>query len=310
MEKASQTERLLNLVCVLLTSELGMTREELYDSVRGYQQKKAGNPDALLKLFERDKNLIREYGVQMVSDIDESNQSARYKIAEGEFSWPAELQLTGKQLELLELAAMAWSKTSIQTWADFGMVKMRALGHNIEHSMIGIAPRITSADSNFELIGKAIADGESISFDYKKMDAKDSDSKVIQPAKLRTIEGEWVLLGKDLNTNEMKNYLLRRITSKVETGQETADISPDQIERAEEELSEFIQGNVAKLMISENSEAEFRYGASGEVQTSFMDEELFSEDLLDLASSIQVISPESLKARIERAIQRVVMDHA
>ena len=310
MEKASQTERLLNLVCVLLTSELGMTREELYHSVRGYQQKKAGNPDALLKLFERDKNLIREYGVQMVSDIDESNQSARYKIAEGEFSWPAELQLTGKQLELLELAAMAWSKTSIQTWADFGMVKLRALGHNVEHSMIGIAPRITSADSNFELIGKAIADGESISFDYKKMDAKDSDSKTIQPAKLRTIEGEWVLLGKDLNTNEMKNYLLRRITSKVELGLETADISANQIERAEEELSEFIQGNVAKLMISANSEAEFRYGASGEVQTSFMDEELFSEDLLDLASSIQVISPESLKARIEKAIQRVVMDHA
>ena len=310
MEKASQTERLLNLVCVLLTSELGMTKAELFESVRGYKQKQSGNPDALIKLFERDKKQIREYGVQMVSDTDENDQSARYKIAQGEFMWPAELKLTGKQLELLELAAMAWSKTSIQTWADFGLVKLRALGHTVEHSLIGIAPRITSADQNFEIIGKAIADNQQVSFSYKKMDATTSDEKLIQPAKLRSIEGEWVLLGKDMETDELKNYLLRRITSKVESHEGGVQVSISEMDAAEEELSKFIEGNQAKLVVRENSEAEFRYGSSGEVISNFMDEELFSEDLLDLASSVQVVSPESLRIRMQEAIRRVAVDHA
>jgi len=55
MEKASQTERLLNLVCVLLTSEIGLTKTEIYQSVRGYQQKSDGNPESLISFLREIK---------------------------------------------------------------------------------------------------------------------------------------------------------------------------------------------------------------------------------------------------------------
>jgi len=310
MEKASQTERLLNLVCVLLTSEIGLTKTEIYQSVRGYQQKSDGNPESLIKLFERDKNLIREYGVQLVSDKEENHQNARYKIADGEFAWPADLELSGRQLELLELAAMAWSKTSIQNWADFGLIKLRALGHNVDHSIIGIAPRITTADQNFESLSKAILDRVAVGFSYIKLDSKEPEQKTVVPGKIRNIEGEWVLLAKDVASDEVKNYLLRRIVSDIEFGEPAAEISPSELEGAETALERFIGSNRATLQIRADSEAEFRYGKSGEIQLNFMDPELLAEDILDLAADIQVLAPDSLKSRVDDAIRRVVIDHA
>lgn len=310
MERASQTERLLNLVCVLLTSEIGMTKNELYQAVRGYQQKADGNPESLIKLFERDKTLIREYGVQLVSDREENHHNARYKIADGEFSWPKDLQLTGRQLELLELAAMAWSQTSIKNWADFGLIKLRALGHNVENSLIGIAPRITIADQNFELLSRAIIDQSSVKFDYTKLDATEPESKTVLPAKIRNLENEWVLLAKDSKSQQVKNYLLRRIGSEVLRVVQDISISEAEIDQAEKDLEEFISGNQAKLWIRADSEAEFRYGKSGEITINFMDEELLSEDILDLAGDIKVLEPQTLKDRVEAAVAKVVSDHA
>lgn len=310
METASQTERLLNLVCVLLTSEIGMTKAEIYQSVRGYQQKAGGNPESLIKLFERDKNLIRDYGVQLVSDQDENHQNARYKIADGQFSWPESLELTGRQLELLELAAMAWSQTSIKNWADFGLIKLRALGHNVDHSIIGIAPRITIADSNFEILSQSIIDKQVVAFEYTKLDATQSETKTVLPAKIRSIEGEWVLLAKDLSSMQVKNYLLRRIGSQVAVSEESIEITSSEIEASEADLENYIAGNVARLWIREDSEAEFRYGKSGEITVNFMDEELLSEDILDIANDIRVIEPKTLADRVENAIEKVIADHA
>lgn len=310
MERASQTERLLNLVCVLLTSEIGMTKNELYQAVRGYQQKADGNPESLIKLFERDKTLIREYGVQLVSDREENHHNARYKIADGEFSWPKDLQLTGRQLELLELAAMAWSQTSIKNWADFGLIKLRALGHNVDNSLIGIAPRITIADQNFELLSQAIIDQSSVKFDYTKLDATEPESKTVLPAKIRNLENEWVLLAKDSKSQQVKNYLLRRIGSEVLRVEQDISINEEEIDQAEKDLEKFISGNQAKLWIRADSEAEFRYGKSGEITINYMDEELLSEDILDLAADVKVLEPKSLIDRIENAIRKVVSDHA
>lgn len=310
MENASQTERLLNLVCVLLTSEIGMTKQEIYQAVRGYQQKAGGNPESLIKLFERDKDLIRDYGVQLVSDREENHQNARYKIADGEFQWPRDLELTGRQLELLELAAMAWSKTSIKNWADFGLIKLRALGHNVDHSIIGIAPRITIADQNFEILSEAISNKSGVSFEYKKLDASESESKMVSPARIRNIEGEWVLLAKDMATGVIKNYLLRRITSQATLIGEFAEVSGEEISEAEANLERFIEENIAVIWIREDSEAEFRYGTAGEIQLNFMDEELLAEDILDLAGMVSVVSPATLAARVERSIQKVIADHA
>lgn len=310
MEKASQTERLLNLVCVLLTSEIGMTKAELFQAVRGYQQKADGNLETLDKLFDRDKELIREYGVQLVSNGNEKKHNIRYKIADGEFSWPKDLELTGRQLELLELAAMAWSKTSIKNFADFGLIKLRALGHNIDNSIIGLAPRITISDQNFEILSNAIVEKKAVKFEYLKLDAIIPEQKTVLPVKIRSIEGEWVLLAKDAKNSEVKNYLLRRISSSVSSSNEEIQISNAEIEQAETDLEKYIQQNVAELWVREDSEAEFKYAQSGEITINYMDEELLSEDILDLAADVRVISPESLAKRVTDAIQRVVSDHA
>ena len=310
MEKASQTERLLNLVCVLLTSEIGMTKAELFQAVRGYQQKADGNLETLDKLFDRDKDLIREYGVQLVSNGNEKKHNVRYKIADGEFSWPKDLELTGRQLELLELAAMAWSKTSIKNFADFGLIKLRALGHNIDNSIIGLAPRITISDQNFEILSSAIVEKKAVKFEYLKLDAIIPEQKIVLPVKIRSIEGEWVLLAKDAKNSEVKNYLLRRISSSVSSSNEEIQISNAEIEQAETDLEKYIQQNVAELWVREDSEAEFKYAQSGEITINYMDEELLSEDILDLAADVRVILPESLAKRVTDAIQRVVSDHA
>lgn len=311
---AGQTpaERLFTLTCCLLAApRLGLSKQDVFKSVPGYSE--ASNDEARDKMFERDKAELRNAGVQLeVMKIDEYEPEigSRYLIAKGSFEWPREFNLTSEQLGLAELAARAWNNQQFESAARTALARLKSRGMvEINRELSFLSPRLLARHSAFQPLAQAISDSATVIFEYRVPDGQ-SEAREVNPLKLRLIEGEWVLLAQ--RQGELRNYLLRRITSKVRlTGATFEPVAIEMVDQAEKELVAFTKANQAVIEVEEDSEAWWHFGAeSTKVTINYMDEVLLAEDLLEYGNEVRVISPESLAHRIRVGLERAVKLHA
>jgi len=285
---------------LLAAPRLGLSKQDIFNSVPGYSE--ASNDDARDKMFERDKAELRNAGVQLeVMQIDEYEPEigSRYLIAKGSFEWPREFSLSSEQLGLAELAARAWNNQQFASAARTALARLKSRGMvEVNRELSFLSPRLLARHSAFQPLAQAITDYSTVIFEYRIPDGQ-SEAREVSPLKLRLIEGEWVLLAE--RQGELRNYLLRRITSKVRPT----------VDQAEKELVAFTQANQALIEVEEDSEAWWHFGAeSTKVTINFMDEVLLAEDLLEYGNEVRVVSPASLAERIKAGLERAVKLHA
>jgi len=58
---AQKTERLINLTLALLATKKYLTKSEIFSTVAGY----TGSPETMERMFERDKDELRELGIEI-----------------------------------------------------------------------------------------------------------------------------------------------------------------------------------------------------------------------------------------------------
>ena len=63
-ERIDRTERLLNLVICLMATQAAVSRAQIERQIPGYAQ--AASPGAFERMFERDKDELRDMGVPLV----------------------------------------------------------------------------------------------------------------------------------------------------------------------------------------------------------------------------------------------------
>lgn len=296
----------------MASPRIGLSKQDIYLAVPGYVE--ATSDDARERMFERDKQTLRAAGV-MVEVIENDTfgdaEYARYLIAKRSFEWPKDLKLDSKKLQLLELAAKAWNNQLLEESAQQGLVRLKSLGLVAQESDLKpFSPRLLARHASFGPLASAIAENLQVSFSYQRPEGEPTNRQVT-PLKLRQLEGQWVLLA--LHDSIIKNFLLRRIVSEVLVAELPGQlVSPEQLETAEADLADFVSGNVAELQVAPDTEAELRFkpDSTGLAITTFMDEALFAEDLMEFGSQVQVLSPESLKRRIRAGLKAVVKAHA
>ena len=322
-EGDDSAERLLSLTLTLLSNPYGFTKEELFKSVRGYRMmvESGAKVDALNKKFERDKTALKEMGVQVVtftrnSDM-EDNQQSRYFIPADTFVWPKGTNLTPNQLRLLELAAKVWARASFSTEASRAVMRLKALGMPSDGlDLAGFAPRILTNEPGILQLEEAARDGLEVTFDYRTPDEKVS-TRVVQPWQVRHVSGQWLLMCWDVERNDIRNFMLKRIVSRIaSTGQTFKTASAAQLAEATRRLTEFTEGNVAVLKVEPKTEAwvhfelENHTGPDGEVVLTFMDLHLLAEQIRGFGRSVTVVSPPELADVIRRGLEKVVNQHA
>lgn len=314
----SKEERLFTLTCALLAAgNLGLTKEQIFQAIPGYAEASPGA--GLDKLFERDKASLREAGVLIealgIDEFMDEVSESRYRLPRGSFVWPQKIQLDAKKLQLLELAAKAWNAQTLSVAAKQGLTRLKALGIvDLETELEVFSPRLLAQHSAFRPLSEAIVNLRLVRFDYQKPDGT-LKARILQPWKLRNLDGQWVLLGREAGSGEVKNFLLRRIYSRVEIlEEEFAQPASDEITKAEQSLLEFVKSQIAKFQVEEGSEAATHYVANlnsdGLVEISYMDEYLLAEDLLEFGSAIKVSEPKSLANLIQSKLRAVIAAHA
>lgn len=315
-------ERLTNLVVALMATQIGLTKQQILDSVSGYRQRgDAGvKVDSLEKMFERDKDDLRALGIPIETIGDSADpldlREARYRIPQAEYDLPPDIEFSAAELAVLRLAGSVWSTESVSTDAQAGVRKIRALGIDGDEPIIGFAPRLTARDAAFPVLQDAIERGRVVTFDYLKPGDQSARRRRIRPLALVEYEARWHLFGSDLDIDAERTFLLSRIVGPVKMTGQTFDVALREgaADLALAGLADVAAHQHALLEVTPGTEAALRLGrrstpAAQGIHVPYVDLHIFADELATYGPEVRVVEPEELRAAVIARLQAIVAAH-
>ncbi len=207
-------ERLLNLVGLLLETPIPLTFEQIRETLEAYR---SDNLDSAKRKFERDKDILREYGVPLeMAPTDAWDVEQGYRIRKDRYYLP-EIAFTPEEVTALFVAAQGASEETAATQG------VRKLLYGADGGLLagdGGGPLIAGSDARIERV-LAAADAASghrrIRFGYRTSQGSVSDREVDAYGVVFR-GGHWYLVGLDRERDAMRAFRLSRFTT------ETADL--------------------------------------------------------------------------------------
>ena len=209
-----RTERLLNLVICLLATRRWLTKEQIRLAVPQYAD--CESAEAFDRMFERDKEDLRDLGVPVVTGTDALwfEDETGYRIDRDTYALPP-IELDAEELAVVGLASRVWQQASLAGPAAQALTKLTALGvETDEGGPAGLEPRIRTAEPAFEPLYTATRDHQPVSFTYRKPDGE-SAVREVEPWAVVSRSGRWYLVGRDRQREAARVFRLSRIESNV-----------------------------------------------------------------------------------------------
>jgi proteasome accessory factor B len=205
-------ERLLNLVGLLLETRQPLTFEQIRATLEPYGQE---NVDTAKRMFERDKDLLRDYGVPLeLVDVDPWGAEQGYLIPKERYYLP-EIAFTPEELGALLVAAQSGGENTTAEQAA------RKLLYGADGGVLaGLAggPLVAGSDARSALVlavAGAVEGARRVRFDYRTSHGSDSRRDVDAFAMVFR-GGHWYLVGHDREREDVRAFRLSRFTSEVE----------------------------------------------------------------------------------------------
>ena len=227
-------ERLLNLVIALVNTTGRMTKEQVRASVAGYGD--ARSDDAFERMFERDKDALRELGVPVLTVTHAGHgDDIGYRIDTAHWSLPP-IELTAAELGVLALAAQVWQDQSLRADSTRALTKLRAVGTAPEaHDLVaGLAPRVRAGGEAFAPLVDAVQNRQAVRFTYHAATTGEVRERRVEPWRLLARRGGWVLLARDLDRDASRSFRLSRIRGPVRPVGEPGGFAPPTAEELAE----------------------------------------------------------------------------
>ncbi|WP_371651467.1 MULTISPECIES: helix-turn-helix transcriptional regulator [unclassified Streptomyces] len=218
----AKAERLMNLALCLLGTRRPLSKRELRGSIEAYVEaigpgeSAAGSDDAFNRMFERDKDDLRELGL-VIETVENLDGETGY-LARRDSNRLPPVQLDAEEAAALGLAARVWQQARLAGAASGALQKLRAAGmpeadNPYEHS--AIEPRIPVHEAAFEPLMLACRDRRAVVFEYRKATAARPGTRHVEPWSLECWRGHWYLAGWDRDRGAERVFRLSRITGKV-----------------------------------------------------------------------------------------------
>ena len=126
-----RTERLLNLVICLLAARRYVSKEQIRSVVPQYND--SGSVEAFERMFERDKDDLREMGIPLETGSNDIlfDDEIGYRIPRDAYALP-EVSFDSQELAVLGLAARAWQQATLADAAARAVQKLEAAGIDVD----------------------------------------------------------------------------------------------------------------------------------------------------------------------------------
>ena len=212
-----KTERLLNLVLVLLYTRRPLAKAQIRLLVPQYGQ--SASTEAFERMFERDKDELRELGIPLVTeDIDPLHEDEPgYRIHQREYALP-DIDFEPDELAVLGLASRTWAQASLAGPAAQALRKLRAAGVERDvDALIGIEPRLRTTEPAFDAVKDGVVRRVPLRFAYRRPEASETEDRLVQPWSLMSWHGRWYLTAFDVDRQAPRVFRLSRIVDAVRT---------------------------------------------------------------------------------------------
>ena len=211
-----KTERLLSLVVCLLSTRRYLTAEQIRQAVAGYPDQ----PEAFKRMFERDKEELRELGIPLetgpISPLD--GEDLGYRVQRQAYELP-ELVLEPDEAAVLGLAARVWHNAELAGAAAGALLKLRAAGIDTEDlgpdTRQGIEPRVHTTEPAFGPLWEAVRDRRPVTFAYRAAGRSEPQTRELEPWGVVNRHGRWYVAGRDRDRDAARVFRLGRIAGPV-----------------------------------------------------------------------------------------------
>jgi proteasome accessory factor B len=206
-----KTERLLGLVVCLLSARRYLTADQIRDAVPGYP----ASFEAFKRMFERDKDELRELGIPLEMGMNHGDEESGYRISRQAYELP-DIRLEPDEAAILNLAARVWHRAELAGAAQGALLKLRAAGIDAEDiTQPGIEPRLQTPEPAFRPLYEAVRDRRPVSFSYLAAGRSTSQVRHLEPWGVVNGRGRWYVVGQDTDRQDQRVFRLSRIDGPV-----------------------------------------------------------------------------------------------
>lgn len=203
-----KTERLIDLLMLLLDTPRGLTAAEIRERNPGYGQ---DADDSFHRMFERDKAELRALGFPIEQE-DTLALGPTYRIRPTE-ALLEDPGLTPAEQAALALASLAWHGGRDPSAAAMGTLKLAAFGDGSSPGAPWLLPRVTMAHE-IATLSDAIARRKRVTFAYRSGGGGEPETRTVEPHGL-VHTAAWYLWGHDLARGDRRSFKLSRIEGAV-----------------------------------------------------------------------------------------------
>ncbi|GAA4425241.1 YafY family protein [Georgenia halophila] len=322
-QRVEAAERLLDLVIALSHTRRWMTKQEIRARVHGYAD--ATSDTSFERMFERDKDLLREMGVPLVVEHDPvHDDDVGYRVDPAGYALPP-VSFTPAEVGVLSLAAELWQDATLRSSARRGVTKLRAVGPAPEPGAhAGLALRVRGPEAAFAPILDAVDDRRVVTFTYRAASTGQVTRRTVQPWRLLSSGRGWYLVGHDVDRAAPRAFRLSRIQGRVRaTGPRGAFEVPDDVDVAGLVAVASPRPGTARLAVLSGRAAALRARATVAepptespenegpladrdiVDLPYADAELVAEEIAAYAGSVLVLDPPELRDAVLRRLRAV-----
>ena len=209
---APKSERLLNLLIMLLVQRRPITKERIRELLYADSR-----PDAFEKMFERDKEELRSLGVPVeVAQVDPLfDDEVGYRIPVDEFALP-DIDLTPEEAAVVGLASRAWQHATMAQATTEAVRKLTAAGVDVDLGALEIPQPVVSGDEPaFARCWEAVCERTAVEFRYQRPYEEGSRVRHLQPWGVVRASGRWYVVGHDTDRQAERVFRLDRVVGEV-----------------------------------------------------------------------------------------------
>ena len=240
-KREPKLQRWTDLLAALLRYHYPATFEQLARDVPAYSNE-SKKKDAVMRMFERDKDELRSFGIAIETIPLEEDETSGYKLDRKTFYLPylslsasggkpaskprkldkfgyralATLVVEPDELSIIAAAAARVKALGDPVLADEADSAIRKLAFDLPLSETQCLeePIIVSeaAQNAFELLNDALVRRKRVSFDYRNMGTDQVTRRNVELYGLFFLSSHWYLTGNDLDKHELRNFRVNRLS--------------------------------------------------------------------------------------------------
>lgn len=214
---ARRSERLLNLLIMLLVQGRPVPKEQIRDTLY-----RGDRGDAFERKFDRDKEELRGLGVPIeVAPLDEYfDDEVGYRIRAEEYALP-EITFTAEEAAVVALAGKVWEHASVADDASAALRKLSpVLPAGSAPAPLLAPPRIHADEPSFDVFWQATQERRTVSFDYRRPGQQETTHRTVEPWGVVRHSGRWYVVGHDRARDGERIFRLSRVHGPARLGKE------------------------------------------------------------------------------------------